>query len=412
MSQSSTQAPPARPDVVLVLWNQSHEGLPDSEPDADAEQEEDVGTDAGAEAEAAAGEAGLGPAHAETTAAAPGDEEEDAPAHDEGAREPGRMAQQAEAVSRALREYGMVATSVDIDDDIDRVIDSIVLERPIVIFNLVDQYDGDATQHTAVAGLLDLLGIPYTGSDPLALGSCQDRARTRLVLDDADVPVPGYAIVRDVNAIPDTRRLRPPLIVTQAFDDLYDEEGATRPIHDREELEARLYELAGEYELPLLVEEFLGGRRLHAVVTGSRVLDVLPLCETDDEGVVALSQLDSETADRARALARRAFRATGCRDLAQIDFHLQGGELAVTDVRPSLDLGSGSPFAVAASACEGGFDGVVAEIARQAIRRARAVEGAPGEEETPASGTEPAPSPAPEPAEENEAPAPTSAETS
>ena len=407
MNHPNTERPRARPDVVLVLWNHSDEGDEAEAPAEPTGEQAAAGDEAAAPeggekdgaVEAESGEAAAEEASSEEALASNGhegegegegegdreDEGDGLPAVEEGegAAPRARIEQQADAVVSALREHGMVATSVDLEDDIDRVIDAIVLERPTVIFNLVDQYDGDGTQHAAIASLLDLLGMPYTGSEPLALASCQDRARTRLVLDDAGVPVPGYAIVRDVNALPDTSRLRAPLIVTQAFDDLYDDEGALRPIDDREELATRVYDLAREYDLPLFIEEYVGGRRLHAIVTGSRVLDVLPLCESeadeDDELTVSLSQLDSDTADRVRALARRAFRATGCRDLAQIDFHLGDDELVVTDVRPTVDLGEGSPFAVAADACEGGFSAVVHELARQAIRRARALDPGAGE---------------------------------
>ncbi len=310
------------------------------------------------------------------------DEDGDGAGLDASAPEETDAQAQAEAVAYALTNQDFTAASADIEDDIDRIIDSIVLERPAIIFNLVDHVYGDATQHASVASLLDLLGIVYTGSDPLALATCQDRVRTHLILDSAGVPVPGFVIVRDVNAIPATSSLRAPLIVTQAFDDCYDEEGAASPIESRQRLEEYLYELARDYDLPLLVEEYLGGRRLHAVVVGNRVLDVLPLCETrddeDGEPELVLAQLDTDSADHVRSLAQRAFRATGCRDVAQVDFHLRGRELVVTNVRPMLDFGPYAPLAVAASAREGGYGGVVRAIAREALGRSRPADEADG----------------------------------
>ena len=191
----------------------------------------------------------------------------------------------------------------------------------------------------------------------------------------ADVPVPGFAIVRDVNAIPETHELAYPQIVTQAFDDTYEYEGHTQPVKSREELETRIAELATEYDMPLLIEEFIDGRQLQAIVVGNRVLDVQPLTERvfDDETKtesMAVAQLDLDTVGRIRQLARRAFRAMACRDIAQVDFCLdEEGNLFVIDVRPSLDTGPGSAFRVAAEATEHGFDGLIVEMAKTTLAR-------------------------------------------
>lgn len=281
-----------------------------------------------------------------------------------------------EPIADALRSGGFDVSCFDLDDDIDRVGHAVVVARPDLIVNLVDQMWGDTMQPIALCQLYDLYGYPYIGSDPLAQTTCQERARTHLLLDDADVPVPGFVLVRDVNAIPDTGELAYPQVVTQAFDDTYEYEGLSNPVHSREELERRIAALAVEYDMPLLVEEFIDGRHIQAIVVGNRVLEVLPLTERayDEEqnaDITSLAQLDIDTAGRIRQLAQRAFRTMGCRDVAQIDFCVQDdGQPTVIDVRPNVDIAVDSYFAAAAEATEYGYEGAIVRLARIALTRA------------------------------------------
>ena len=244
---------------------------------------------------------------------------------------------------------------------------------------MIDEFEGDNTRHAAVASYLDLLGVPCTGSEPMCLTLCQDRARSHVLVAEAEIPLPRFAIIRDLNAIPDTGDFRFPVIVTQAYDDLYEEEGNERAIYDREELVARTAELFHEFELPYLIEEYIEHRRIHAVVVGNRAPEVLPLVELAEyseagasivDSPWALAQLDYATLDRVRQLAIRAFRAMGCRDVAVIDFHLDDdSEVYVVDVRPMFEIGPDSAFRGACAYSERGFDRVIADIARAACRR-------------------------------------------
>ncbi len=278
-------------------------------------------------------------------------------------------------VDRALEEGGFRVSRCNLDDDIDRLGHAVVVVRPDLIVNLVDEMWDDATQHVGVAQLCDLYGYPTVGSDPLTLATCQERSRVRLILADAEVTGPGFGIVRDINSIPDTSGLSFPLVVTQAFDDTYELEGLGHAITTREELEERVAELAAEYELPLLIEEFLSGRRLQIIVIGNRSLQLLPLTETPQDAAVpgedaTVAQLDLEHAQRARELARTAFRAMGCRDVAQVDFCLtDDGNLYVIDVRPAFDMGDGSPFQVAATATDGGYTSAVSRVVSATVER-------------------------------------------
>jgi D-alanine-D-alanine ligase len=303
-----------------------------------------------------------------------------------------------------LCEGGFDVALVDAEDDTQRITHAVVVEQPALVF-LVDHFHGDVLRHPNVASLLELHGLPYTGSDPLCLSTCRDRVRSYLLLSDAEIPVPAHAVVRDINAIPDTDSLGAPLLVSHALDDLVDEPDLRVLARTRADVEERAQSLAATVGLPLLVEQLIEGRRIQAVVLGNRVLEVLPLVErvTDAAGQLGaaqIAQLDVDAADSIRALAQRAFRVMGCRDCAQVDFALdRDGRPHVINVHPLFDMFPDSAFVVGAGASELGFPGAVAHLAEIALERAEP-------EPVPFTAPEPPP-PEPEPA----APEPPAAES-
>jgi D-alanine-D-alanine ligase len=305
------------------------------------------------------------------------------------------------ALAAALHDDGFDVRLVNAEDDVDRIGHAVVVHRPRFVFNLVDHFYGDETQHAAIASLLDLFGYQYTGAEPLCLATCRDRARTRLQLRDAGVMVPGFAVVRDVNAIPDTDSLRFPLMVTHALDDVYHLKSARRLLESREQVEQWVTDYFTEVEPPLLIEEHRAGRVVAAIAIGHRALEILPLVELawDEEAREdrwQLAQLDVETAGRLRAQARTAFRVMGCRDVARLDFVVDAeGETFLTDVRPAVDhFAAAGAFRIAADHSDYAFEGVIAQIARSALRRVPVLETSEPE-------PEPATEPEPEPDEES-----------
>lgn len=272
--------------------------------------------------------------------------------------------EQARILKAALAVDGHQIHCIDIEDDIGRLQDALTVIKPHLVFSLIDYFCGDSTQYPAIVGLLELLAVPHAGSHAVCLSMCLDRVRARAALSYAGIPTPGFRVVRDGNAIPATDGLRAPMIVTQAFDDVYTDEGQTHPLTTHEHVVARCSALIPDYALPFLIEEYIVHRRVHAVVLGNRVLELLPLVELADAGDSwQLAQLEPDQLGRVRELARRSFRALDCRDLAQIDIHLdERGEPYVIDVRPMPHIGPDTPLWAAASYTERGCEQVLRDV--------------------------------------------------
>lgn len=278
------------------------------------------------------------------------------------------------------------ATAVDLAAALDAFGDGIV-------FNVCESFFGLPRLEYAVAALLELLRLPYTGSPPLTLALAQDKHTAKTLLAAAGLPVARSAVLaRADDPLPEG--LAPPLFVKPRFEDAshgISEKSVCASVAASRE---RAGYLLATYGGDALVEEFLPGREFNVGVLFEA--EVLPLAEIEFElppGVPQILTYDAKwdeaspyyqktlpkcpaenvppaLAERIAAIARGAFQALGCRDYARVDVRLDSrGEPKILEVNPNPDLSPDAGLARAAG--RGGFDydDLVARIARRALAR-------------------------------------------
>ena len=87
-----------------------------------------------------------------------------------------------EQVEKALQNKGYRTSLFNIDGDIKRLINFIEVQKPDLIFNLCESLMGESLHEMHVAGIYELMNIPYTGAATLALGTCLNKVRTKEIL--------------------------------------------------------------------------------------------------------------------------------------------------------------------------------------------------------------------------------------
>jgi D-alanine-D-alanine ligase len=264
--------------------------------------------------------------------------------------------------------------------------------RPDLVLNFAEGTGSGRSREARVPAVLEMLGIPYTGSDPLTLAVTLDKDCAKRLVAAAGVPTPqwvayegNYAELED-----SLNRLTFPLIVKPAC------EGSSKGIlsnslvRQRAELEDKLAEVYRHYRQPVLVEEFIQGDELTVGVVGNQppevvgIMRVLPLGEVDTfiyslevkrdwesrvryECPARLAPADMQAVERA-ALA--AWRALGCRDVSRIDFRLRGGVPYFLEVNPLPGLSPKSGDLVLLAEQMGiDYADLVARILQAAIER-------------------------------------------
>lgn len=180
-----------------------------------------------------------------------------------------------QAVGKVLEERHQV---LYIESD-ERAYSRLKRAAPHLVFNMAERLFGP-NRESHIPTVCEMLGIPYTGSDPLTLGICLDKSRAKEILSYYGVPNPAFVVAERPEDIP--AGFPPPAIVKPLY------EGSSKGIRNnsvvrnRADLTARAAEVIGVYKQPVIVEKFLSGREFTAGVLGNDPnYEVLPIVEID-----------------------------------------------------------------------------------------------------------------------------------
>lgn len=182
-----------------------------------------------------------------------------------------------------------------------------------------------------VQGMLELMGIPYTGSGVLASALAMDKWRTKLLWQACAVPTPRYELLhRDSDFKAVAERLGLPIMVKPASEGSSIGMSKVRHAADLEEA----YALAANYDRLVIAEQFVEGTELTAAILGNETLPLI-LLETphdfydydakylaDDTRYIIPCGLPPDAENAIRAEAKRAFDVLGCRGWGRADIML------------------------------------------------------------------------------------------
>jgi D-alanine-D-alanine ligase len=138
-------------------------------------------------------------------------------------------------------------------------------EKPDMVLNLVGSVRGVDNLESAIPGVLELLNIPYTGAGILGESLSYNKFLTKKLLEQNGVPVPHYQLFNSTSDAIDPT-LRFPLI--SKLNEIHGAVEITKDAVSENEthLRNRLRSLMTTYKQPILVEEFIAGRELTAIL--------------------------------------------------------------------------------------------------------------------------------------------------
>src|SRR6266849_4348053 len=221
--------------------------------------------------------------------------------HDFLADDPGREARKdvtrvAAALSHALTRDGTTAEPIAVESENLSFTEALVRRQPILVVNLCESLAGDSRGEMAVPCLLELLGLPYTGSPGLALGLALHKDKAKELLRARSVPTPEFAVVRRVEDI-DSVELPFPLIVKPVREDASVGVDFDSVVTDRAGLRRAASQVLDIFRQPALIERYIEGREIYVPLLGNGPRQTLPLTEI---------QFGKAFADRPKIVSYRA----------------------------------------------------------------------------------------------------------
>lgn len=268
-----------------------------------------------------------------------------------------------------------------------------------LIYNFCEMVELNSQEEVFAAGLYELLGIPYTGSPPMALGLCLDKAKTKIMLSYYGIPTAKFEIFNERLDGYRKINLNFPLIVKPLHEDASAGIDEKSVVYDIKELEERVSYILSFFKQPALVEEFIDGREINVAILGNNPPVVLPISEIDFSQLpshlpkivsyqakwipntdyyektipICPAPLEPELERKVKEIALACYKIMGCRDYARVDMRIdKNGNPYVLEVNPNPDLARNAGFMRSASVYGLTPSETIVKIAELALERAYA----------------------------------------
>jgi D-alanine-D-alanine ligase len=295
-----------------------------------------------------------------------------------------------ERVQKTLRALGHEVIAIDVGPE---MLAQVVETEPDAAF--IALHGGDGEDGT-VQGLLETIGIPYTGSGPAACMRCTDKALAKYLMREAGIPTPDWSAFKEsaakdlgvVAALPYIeRKLGFPIVAKPAS------QGSALGVkfaHSSEELPAAIVG-ALSYDRKVVLERYVKGRDLAVSVLDAETQGEEPMALPVIEAIpretefynyesryeigmttfVCPAELPDGVTERAQELALATYKLLGCHGVARVDLMLDedSGELAVLETNVVPGMTETSLLPLAADAAEIWLDLLVQRILDSAFTR-------------------------------------------
>jgi D-alanine-D-alanine ligase len=183
-------------------------------------------------------------------------------------------------ITAALKEGGHQVITLEGDKDLVPKLEEFMPrvvkgERPGMVFNLSYGIQGQA-RYTHVPSILEMMGLPYVGSGPLAHSLALDKVVAKVLFQKNHVPTPAFAVLKEEGF--DLPPLSFPLIVKPKNEST---SFGLEIVHDEAELRDAARIIFDEFGQAVLVEEYIEGREINVGLIGNTPAQPLPPAELD-----------------------------------------------------------------------------------------------------------------------------------
>jgi D-alanine-D-alanine ligase len=260
------------------------------------------------------------------------------------------------ALRNEIEKIGFSVALIEQDDDFLKNILSVNVD---FVLNIAEGQGRTRARESQVPCILESIGIPYSGSDPVALGNTLDKHLTSIILRSAAIPVPVMFMVK---ALKETESMHNIFDKKRAYIVKPRWEGSSKGIFSHSvvtnfnDLKKRVKEALVTYQQPAVVEQFLDGDEITVGVCGNkspRVLGMMKITHQEPSQEPFIYGIENKrewqtkikyepqkaigniTKTRIKTYALDAFRVLELNDVSRIDFRVdKNGVPRIIDINP------------------------------------------------------------------------------
>lgn len=291
-----------------------------------------------------------------------------------------------EDIKRILESFGHIVVKIGNVHNLLEQIDTLDVD---IVFNIAEGI-GDRNRESQVPIVLDLYGIPYTGSDALTLGITLDKMVAKKCFIADGVPTPGYFMVRDANEVEKPAHVSFPLFVKTTWEGTSKGLSENSRVTDIASLKRQAAVVIEQYKQPALIEEFIKGTEYTVGVIGNEDPQASPVCQVTIGGQTQLGDqfytfeltqgndvrylcpapISAELTKKMQDIAVAAYQSVGCRDYGRVDFRVdEKGNPFVLEINPLPSLDRKDVFNLFPKVIGKTFEETVHQIFNLALKR-------------------------------------------
>lgn len=273
-------------------------------------------------------------------------------------------------VRKALIEGGHDVLVVGITESLKKLREQIKDFNPHIIFNLLEEFKGEAIFDQNVVSYIELLGTPYTGTNPKGMIIGRDKALSKKILAYHKIPTPKFQVIPRNNSRKKITFKNYPVIVKCLNEEASLGLSQASVVHNEGKLKERAEYIHKKFKTDAIAEQFIKGKEYFVGVLGNYRLETLPVWElkfeqsdhpetefyskaakfdVDYRGRKGIStgpaDLSDEKAKELQKLAKRAYRALGLSGYARMDLRVdESGKAYLLEANPNPDISEYDDF--------------------------------------------------------------------
>jgi D-alanine-D-alanine ligase len=299
-------------------------------------------------------------------------------------------------VSSTLKSLGHEVLNLGVISDLRKISKAIEDFDPHVAFNLLEEFDGEATFDQHVVSYLELKHQAYTGCSPRGLVLARDKALSKKILHYHRIPVPKFQVFPKNRRIKRRSSLKFPLIVKSLTEEASFGISQASVVTNDEKLAERIEFIHESIKTDAICEEFIEGREIYIGLLGNKRFQVFHPWElvfkskTEGSNYLATSQvkhnpkyrkrhnittadikdLSGSELDKLATICKRVARALDQYGYSRIDLRLTAeGIPYVLEANPNPDIADYEDFAMGAYTSGIEYPDLLERIVGLGIRR-------------------------------------------
>ncbi len=278
-------------------------------------------------------------------------------------------------VVSTLREMGHEVLPLGVADELLPIRQAAASFKPHIVFNLLEEFHGEAFYDHAVVSHLELLRIPYTGCNPRGLVLARGKAVSKKLLAYHRIATPRFAVFPMNRKVKRPPKLAFPLIVKSLSEDASLGIAQASVVDSDDKLAERVAFIHDTVMTDAIAEQYVEGREIYVGVLGTDRLQVLPpwelrfgdiprnvphiatakvkhdpVYQRDQHITTGAADLPPALEKQVVGVSKRVYRAIELSGYARLDYRItESGQIHFIEANPNPEIARSAEFAESAA---------------------------------------------------------------